>query len=103
MNAWRGRVLACNACFDEVLGIGGGDPSDYAPLYSNLSITLRIQSKRPLANAGFECHGVLKMVTKHSVPRGDAVAGTDVLAEKPHDADRRDPVGALFGRKHGWR
>ena len=55
-----------------ILGIGAVTRPDYAPLYSNLSITSANSIEATLANAGFDAM-VSEDGTSISVPRGDAV------------------------------
>lgn len=82
-----------------ILGIGAVTRPDYAPLYSNLSITSANSIEATLANAGFNAM-VSEDGTSISVPRGDAVRARMVLAETGMPIDG-DPGWELFDESSG--
>lgn len=82
-----------------ILGIGAVTRPDYAPLYSNLSITSANSIEATLANAGFDAM-VSEDGTSISVPRGDAVRARMVLAETGMPIDG-DPGWELFDENSG--
>lgn len=82
-----------------LLGLGTLSRPDYAPIYSNLSVTSASSIEATLANAGFNVT-VSEDGSSVSVPRADAARARMVLAESGVSIDG-DPGWELFDEKSG--
>ena len=82
-----------------LLGLGTLSRPDYAPIYSNLSVTSANSIEATLANAGFKVT-VSEDGSSVSVPRADAARARMVLAESGVSIDG-DPGWELFDEKSG--
>ena len=82
-----------------LLGLGTVSRPDYAPIYSNLSVTSANSIEATLANAGFNV-SVSEDGSSVSVPRADAARARMVLAESGVSIDG-DPGWELFDEKSG--
>lgn len=82
-----------------LLGLNAVATPDYAPIYSNLSVTSANSIEATLANAGFKV-SVSEDGSSVSVPRPDAARARMVLAESGVAIDG-DPGWELFDEKSG--
>jgi flagellar M-ring protein FliF len=82
-----------------LMGLGAATRPDYAPIYSNLSVTSSSSIEGALANAGFSVL-VSEDGSSVSVPRSDAARARMVLAETGVPIDG-DPGWELFDEKSG--
>lgn len=82
-----------------LLGLGAVSRPDYAPIYSNLSVTSANTIEAALANAGFDV-SVSEDGSSISVPRADAARARMVLAESGVSIDG-DTGWELFDDKSG--